>query len=216
MPDATVCYAGSAGREFQSENGERGALPLSQEQRDCMRVFNERLAELLEKEENRVFAMIGSGVQYKYGQTTVRRQDIHRSIAEEKSNDFAESVAEVMRSVDPEGRFFRIADTGKDLEIILTVRDGREFHKGDGAAFLDRELQLDMGKRNCLICGDTDSDVAMVEYAVTTAGADRTWVVFVTDDPALQQEVRSHAPEARFMKSPDALVTALNNLSREQ
>lgn len=214
IPEGTVCYAGSAGREYLSETGDRGELPLSSEQRERLRALNSRLAGLLDRPGNRVFAMIGSGVQYKYGQTTVSRQDIHGSIPEETSRDFAEAVGELVRAVDPGGRYFRVSDTGRDVEIILTVGEGREFHKGEGARFLDRELGLNMSENDCLICGDTHSDIAMVEYVVRIAGPERTRVVFVTEDPELRKEVRLLAPAAHFATTPDALVTALNTVAR--
>ena len=216
MPEGAVCYAGSTGREYQAENGERGALEMSEEEEQHLAELNRRLAELLRREENHVFSVIGSGVQYKYGQTTVSHQDIHGSVAQEKSVDFVETVKEMVRSVDPRGQFFRISDTGKDLEIMLTVNGDRDFHKGDGAAYLDRALGLEMSGHECLVCGDTASDVAMAEYAVRKAGTDRTRVVFVTREQSLRRQVADIAPQSHFVSSPDVLVTALNDLSKEQ
>jgi len=215
MPEGSVCYAGSAGREYRSESGERGSLSMTSDQKRHLKELNERIGELLSKPENRVFATIGSGVQYKFGQTTVSRQDIQGSIPEEKSLEFAHTVSSLMRSVDPSGRHFRISDTGKDIEIILTVNGDREFTKGDGAEFLDDKLGLRISEGTCLVCGDTKSDIAMAEYAVRTAGPDHTWVVFVTEDPDLQKSVREIAPNARFASTPDVLVSALNATAKE-
>ena len=117
----------------------------------------------------------------------------------------------------PRGELFRIEDTGLDLEIVLTVEqdgggDVRDFDKGDGVRFLDEDTPLAMERGACLVCGDTASDVPMLEASLDIAP--HTRAVFVTRDEGLRQQVRDLLTDALFVSEPDTLVAALNALAR--
>jgi hypothetical protein len=78
--------------------------------------------------------------------------------------------------------------------------------------FLDADLGLEMDRGPCLVCGDTGSDVPMLQASLERASA--TKAVFVTGDDALRRQVRGLVPEAVFVREPDSLVAALNGVSR--
>jgi hypothetical protein len=217
MPERTVTLAGSKGRELLTADGRRASKPIAPGQAEALQTLNERLEQLLEHKRNRPFALIGSGLQYKFGQTTVARQDIHGSVAAQESQRFLQSVTELVQELDPSGSTFQIEDTGKDVEIMLTVEGEREFSKGDGVAFLAEELPLDLDGSSCaLVCGDTGSDVPMLEEVIARAGAANTATVFVTTDTELRRRVSTVAGDHWFVDSPDVLVVALNRLASEQ
>jgi hypothetical protein len=190
MPRELFHWAGSKGRELLDRRGRRRRLPIEEEKQRRLEALNRSLEELVGRPEFEVFSLIGSGLQRKFGQTTIARQDIHRSVPEPDSRRFLERVAGLVSRLDPQGAFFRIEDTGTDIEIVLTVgeKDGggparppaplegsgtgeggggppREFDKGDGIVFIARELALDLERGPNLIGGDTASDVAMVRAA---------------------------------------------------
>ncbi len=217
-PDGIFSYAGSKGREYRSVDGREGKLPLDPEEERALRRLNRRLGDLTERKEYRVFALIGSGLQYKYGQTTVARQDITGSVPEERSRRWLETVRDAVREEDPAERFFRIEDTGLDIEIMLTVgEDGsglKDFDKGDGIDFLDRELGLELDRGPTLVCGDTGSDVSMARTAREKGGASRT--IFVDADETLREKVRATGAEALFVSSPDVLVAILNRAAADR
>jgi hypothetical protein len=127
-------------------------------------------------------------------------------------------VSGIVHDIDSEGDSFRIEDTGKDIEIILTIErdDGSEavsdFNKGDGIAFLDSMYQLNLNEGPNLICGDTSSDVAMVKASL--GKTEDTWAIFVTDDETLKDEVRQVCENSFFVSSPDILITILYSLSK--
>ena len=100
MPDHSTNYAGSLGREYCDREGHRGALELSDDQGRAIEELNSRIDALLSRREFATFALIGSGLQHKYGQTTVARQDIHGSIPEELSAAFLEAVRSTVRDID--------------------------------------------------------------------------------------------------------------------
>jgi hypothetical protein len=215
-PGAFTC-TGSKGREYFDRQRRRRQHPIERAQQKKLDLFNRRLDDLLTEPGHKVFALIGSGLQHKFGQTTIARQDIAGSIPAERSERFGEEVRQLVRSVDPGDVFFRVEDTGLDVEVLLTVEDAeggvaRDFDKGDGVRFLNADLQLEMDRGPCLICGDTGSDLPMLQASLDLAP--ETKAVFVTREEELRRRVRGLLPEAVFVREPDALVAALNGVSR--
>lgn len=229
IPPGVFVYAGSKGREYCDERGRRGACPIPGDQLKVIESLNDRLDVLLCRPANRIFSLIGSAVQHKHGQTTVARQDTESSIPERESTRFLNEVTELVREVDPELRHLRIEDTGKDIEITLTVAGGDRpqypddaaddegaatvsaapaFDKGSGVRFLNESLELEVESGSVLVCGDTASDLPMLDQALRWNP--NVTAVFVTEDRELRRAVRRRIAGAFFVSTPDALVTALN------
>ncbi len=209
--ERTFVYAGSKGREYCSENGRRGRYAIEPDRQELLDRFNSRLQQLLDTDENEIFTLIGSALQFKFGQTTVARQDVDNTVAEQKSQRFLDAVRRLVEELDPDERFLRIEDTGKDIEIILTVGEDEhagDFDKGNGIDYLDHELGLELEKGGALICGDTASDVPMARRAVERSAENQ--VLFVGADDELASQVRAVAPGAIFVSSPDVLVCGLD------
>ena len=163
-------------------------------------------------------------LQFKFGQTTIARQDIRRTVPHDESLQMLETVKKIVRELDPERRFFRIEDTGKDIEIMLTVSAGtggdgdrtagesgdlKDFDKGNGIAFLNRELSLGMEDGGTLICGDTRSDLPMVETALRKSPDTRA--IFVTEDEELKSALAAAGGETLTVSTPDILVSILDS-----
>jgi hypothetical protein len=213
-PEHVFTYAGSKGREYLDARGERRRFPIERRKQEKLDELNVRLAALVREPGREPFTLIGSGLQLKFGQTTIARQDIGGSIPRATSESFRAEVEQLVSSLDPTGSFFRIEDTGLDVEIVLTVDGGeetRDFDKGDGIRFLNADMRLEMGRGDCLVCGDTASDIPMV--AATMAIAPETHVFFVTRDEGLRARVRATCPHAQFVDEPDVLVTMLNEVA---
>jgi hypothetical protein len=217
-PPGAFIYAGSKGREYIDRNGRRGSYAIGSLQQHKLDELNEALSTLLRKEEYVQYSLIGSGLQFKFGQTTVARQDIYETIPQNESEHFYKLVSGIVHDLDPEGTFFRMEDTGKDIEIILTIeRDDAsqsrsDFNKGDGVRFLNSDLDLKLTEGPNLICGDTSSDVAMVEASMDMT--ENTWAVFVTADESLKEQVRKVCANSYFVSSPDILITLLCSLRK--
>jgi hypothetical protein len=220
MPPGAFIYAGSKGRELLREDGGISRYPVEPDKQHLLDRLNERLQGLLNRAAYEAFGLIGSGLQFKFGQTTVARQDMNGSIPEGDSDGFLRTVRNLVSELDPGGRVFRIEDTGRDIEIILTVESGdregkvKDFDKGDGVSFLSETLGLELERGPNLICGDTRSDLPMVSASLEKTGD--TWAVFVTEDGALQHELRSQCPNALVLPEPDMLVALLNLHAREE
>jgi hypothetical protein len=215
-PPGLFILAGSKGREYLDGKGRVGCLPIEREKQKKLNRLNRRLSQLMQDPEYELFTLIGSGLQFKFGQTTVARQDIYGSIPATESEAFRNVIEELIREIDPQGEYFRTEDTGKDIEIILTVEGEsglKDFDKGDGVLFLDAELDLGLSRGGNLVCGDTPSDIPMVAAALIKSP--ETSTIFVTRDEILKGAVRQVCERAHFVSETDVLVCLLNQLGKE-
>ncbi len=216
MPEGIFIYAGSKGREYFDKKLIRHVFPIEKEKQQMLAKLNERLKLLVRQPEYEIFSLIGSGLQFKFGQTTIARQDISGTIPENDSLKFLNIIKHIVSEIDPEGIFFRIEDTGKDIEIILTIDNNqqnqglKDFDKGDGIVFLDMDLGLNMSDGITLVCGDTLSDFPMIEVAINRSGATRA--IFVTEDVFLKEKIISLLGEKNvfFVNQSDILISILN------
>ncbi len=216
-PENTMIFAGSKGREYIHPNGDKRTFPIEKNKQKLLDFFNQEIQALLEEPANEKYALIGSGLQYKFGQTTIARQDICATIPEEESLLFLYQIQKIVHSLDPENQNFRIEDTGLDIEVILTIGKGdseglKDFDKGDGIQFLNRDIPLNVAEGPCLICGDTNSDIPMVTKAQALRKDSAT--IFVTMNDELRDKVNASDPNAFFVSSPDILVCLLNALAK--
>ena len=214
-PDKTMIYAASKGREFIDLSTARRTFPIDDQKQQLIERLNRKLVNLVKDPAYEKFSLIGSGLQFKFGQTTIARQDINGSIEAPKSEEFFRLIENIVTDLDPTNDNFRIEDTGLDIEIILTISDKKaglkDFDKGDGVNYLDKELNLDMNKGPHLICGDTESDVPMVEATMNRTSD--TWSIFVTKNQELTDRLKTVCPNVLIVPEPDILITILNQLS---
>jgi len=216
IPEKKFILAASKGREFIDLAGARRAFPIKPEKQDMLDRLNRKLKALVEQQDYQKFALIGSGLQLKFGQTTIARQDNRGSIPRKQSLAFKETITRMVQELDLQGRFFRIEDTGLDLEVILTIESAgeklKDFDKADSVNYLADELGLELGRGPHLVCGDTASDTPMIE-AVGARTRD-TFAVFVTTEQELRARVEGVCANALTVPSPDVLVTILNALAQ--
>ena len=120
------------------------------------------------------------------------------------------NVTDIVGEFDPDGSVFRILDTGKDIEIILTV-DGengtKDFDKGDGLKFIDSRIDLHLDRGPHLVCGDTESDIPMLKAVLEYTND--VYAIFVTRDTALAKKVVTLCANTLIVPSPDILLTIL-------
>jgi len=215
IPEKTIIFAASKGREFIDLSGTRRSFSIEDQKQALISRLNHQLSKLVQAPTYEIFSLIGSGLQFKFGQTTIARQDISGSIGATESDAFLALIKNIVKKIDPAEDNLRIEDTGLDIEIILTVSGQnaglKDFDKADAIDYLDKELNLDMEKGPHLICGDTGSDVPMLEAAM--ARTNDSWSVFVTKDPELANRVKAVCPDAVTVPEPDILITILNQLS---
>ena len=215
LPEKTIIYAASKGREFIDLSGKRRSFPINDDKQALINRLNQELSNLVQEPAYEIFSLIGSGLQFKFGQTTIARQNISGSIEMAQSDAFLEKIKDIVKRLDPAGNNFKIEDTGLDIEIILTISDQKEglkdFDKADAIQYLDEELNLHMGNGPNLICGDTKSDIPMLEAAINKTK--NTWSIFVTKNKELSDSVTAVCPDAVIVPEPDMLITTLNQVA---
>ena len=217
IPTGVVINAGSKGREYRDLDFKRCTLAIDQTQQDKLDDLNARLMEILKQPQYEKFGLIGSAFQQKFGQTTMARQDVTNSVPPDESTQFLKVLEALVAELDPDAQFFRIEDTGLDVEIILTVPSDdsanslTDFSKGNGVAFLNDRLGLDLATGPNLVCGDTGSDVPMLEECLRHSTD--TWSIFVTTKDDLRERVSALTERSMFVDEPDTLVAILNSLA---
>ncbi|MCG8342559.1 MAG: trehalose 6-phosphate synthase [Chlorobiales bacterium] len=209
-PENVFIYAGSKGREFLDLDLTEHRAYIDPVKQVRFEELAAKVSELEKNPELEKFFYVGSGFQLKFGQLTIARQDVANTIAEEESINLLHNVTNIVREIDPDGSVFRILDTGKDIEIILTI-DGqngtKDFDKGDGLKFIDSRINLRLDKGHHLVCGDTASDIPMLEAVLEYT--DDVYAIFVTKDAELAGKVAQLCPNTLIVPSPDILLTIL-------
>eukprot|EP01064_Diplonema_japonicum_P014947 TRINITY_DN2270_c0_g1_i1.p1 TRINITY_DN2270_c0_g1~~TRINITY_DN2270_c0_g1_i1.p1 ORF type:complete len:1579 (+),score=239.42 TRINITY_DN2270_c0_g1_i1:2-4738(+) len=210
-------YSGSKGREYIDNNGDRQSFAITEEETQKMSRLNARLSELCKQPDYVKFTMIGSGLQLKFAQTTVARQDISGTIRRKDSEAFLEKIRGICEEISPHG--FEVQDTNLDVEIMplhtksTADEESRGFDKGDGLTWLNEQLNLELETGPNLITGDTSGDVPMVREGMK-ACPEGTHVVFVTQDKKLMNEVSDLCPRSLFLPSPDVLCHVLSEAAK--
>jgi len=159
-------YSGSKGREYFDSDAQRvmETESLPSKQRELMDELHRRILALCGQPGNAKFLGIGSGLQRKFGEVTMARNDPAMTVPEPESRRFMAAVRKVKDELDPDGLELDLHDTGTDMELFPRTVGGRaSFDKGSGVKSLDEKLQLKVGKGPNVVCGDTASDVAMVK-----------------------------------------------------
>jgi hydroxymethylpyrimidine pyrophosphatase-like HAD family hydrolase len=214
-PPGSFVYAAAKGRTLYDLDNKMHAFPIDDDKQKLQDKLSDHLKKLLTQPEYEKYSLIGSGYQYKFGQLTLARQDIAGSVDENESKEFLKLIEKIVAEFDPKGENLRIEDTGLDIEIILTIsRAGgiADFDKGDGVRFLDKELGLDIDNGPHLVCGDTGSDVPMLQ--ATFDLCPDTYGIFVTEKEELKEKVKNTGANVYFVSKPDALVAILNQISK--
>ncbi|THB63588.1 MAG: hypothetical protein D6B26_05900 [Spirochaetaceae bacterium] len=211
LPSGYAVLAGSKGREWISMDGEYGSLPLEPGQQAVLQSLNASIQRLLVSEQWSVLTYIGSGVQFKHGQTAIARQDVHHSIPKELSQEFACQVQKIVKQCDPEGRYLYIEDTGFDLEIGLRFEEqNRAFSKGDGLEILLQRGLLILREGPHIVCGDTQADFPMFDFV--NRRSPHVLTVLVSQDQDLCESARQQYPHVLCLSSPDSLIMLLNSI----
>lgn len=175
-PRGLITYTGSKGREYFSDATQQllEAEELPKEQRELVEELHRRLLQLCQQPGNTKFLGIGSGLQRKFGEVTIARNDPAGTVPEPESRRFMAAVRRVKEELDPDGTCLDLHDTGTDMEIFPRVMGGRaSFDKGDGVMRLDQKLNLHVSEGPNIVCGDTTSDVPMVIAALRLMCGDK-------------------------------------------
>jgi hypothetical protein len=212
MPPHVFACAASLGRQYRDADGTQGELPLSTEKASLLEAINARLAMLLADSTWRVFAYVGSGLQFCRGETRVARQDALDSVDAEASLALLEHIHDVVDAVDPERIHFQVEDSGVDLTVVPTAQGeavtGR-FSPGDGLRAVDAALHLELGQGPVTLCGGGPSGLALLSALAELSGELRC--LFVTDREDQAQRAKALCPQTVILPHPDMLAAVLSS-----
>lgn len=204
VPRQDFTLAGSLGRQLLDTQGRESAWPMPLRQASLLEAINARLAMLLADPDWRAFAYVGSGLQFRRGETVVARQDSRESVDEDASLALLEHVHDIVDAVDPEREYFRVKDDGRDVAVSPTAReagDGQEFTPAEGLRALADALGLDLGQGPHLACCGGTPGLELLE--ALAAHTDDLRCLFVTDREELGAKARELCPRTTVVAHPD-------------
>ncbi|GMT35941.1 hypothetical protein PFISCL1PPCAC_27238, partial [Pristionchus fissidentatus] len=230
MPEGSCAYGASGGREWYLNPAlQFKDDTVSEQDLALLNEAFEKVEDLLEKPEFRNFTWIGSGLQKHFGHITVAKQDNNNSIPHRKSVMLYESLARIVHEVDPKGQTLTLREGELDLKIFTKVSSthshlltegasqaklsGRIFNKGHGIRLIERKMGLKLTDGKILVCGDSETDIPMLEECLLVAPAN-VFTIWVTDDESLQAKVahtcsRFGNTNVEFVSSPKVLLGAM-------
>lgn len=208
MPSDTTVFAASKGREVVLRDGSRRSAYLSPQRQGALDDLASAISELYESDEFAPFRYVGSGLQTKFGECSVAYQDWQSNCPDSLSQAFRAAIDARIRRIDPTLSRFHVEDGGREFEVSTLDADATSFDKGAGLLFVLEQAGIRLDDRSVLVCGDTASDLPMVERVAESAA--RLETIFVTTDDSLKQRVRALDPEAQFVDRYESLVMGMH------
>ncbi|GMR36829.1 hypothetical protein PMAYCL1PPCAC_07024 [Pristionchus mayeri] len=214
IPEGYYYYGASGGREWYVSPSIkfRDGFIQNTEQKLLDELFN-RLSLLVEEEEFHVFSWIGSGLQKHYGHVTIAHQDVHGSISTEKGTKLKKKVEEITKEIDESGELMAVVHSDRETKVLLKTEAGQLFDKGNGLRMLCTNLNIDLKEGNILVCGDSSTDLPMLEECLQR-NSSGVFTIWVTQDRKLQEKVRALCGDFSnsnfvFVNSPEVLLGAM-------
>ncbi|VDK73869.1 unnamed protein product, partial [Cylicostephanus goldi] len=163
-----VLFSGSWGREWWLR-GKRVVHEdgISEAGFDAIGRLSDEMTDLLERSDFAQFALVGSGVQRKVDRLTLGVQTVFGHIPLELVVKYIDAVKERIHRVDPNNTNL-VLENSSPLEIeVCAHNSGSVWNKGDGVASLIESLHDTLKKGKVLVCGDTTSDLPMLQHAIS-------------------------------------------------
>ncbi|CAD6189435.1 unnamed protein product [Caenorhabditis auriculariae] len=200
IPEGYYAYGASAGREWYFNPAMQFKDDsVSENDLQILNVVFDKVEDLLENPEFRNFTWIGSGLQKHYGHLTIAKQDVNGSVPKKKGILLFEKITRIVNEVDPTGAVLSIRESDYDIKIYTKAKlSGRIFNKGHGVRLAERKMNVNLHDGNVLVCGDSESDLPMLEECLSVAPSN-VHTIWVTKDEALREKVTQIC--ARFSNS---------------
>jgi len=215
LPEGFYYYGASAGREWfiDPANKFKDGTIADSDLNLLDQVFF-KISELLERKEFKNFTWVGSGLQKHFGHVTIGHQDIYKSVAAPLGEQLYSEIVQIVNELDPSERTLSMKRTETDIKIFIKAPEsGKIFNKGHGIGLLVERMHCDLTDGNILVCGDSETDLPMLEVCLQ-ANPLHVYTIWVTRDEALQRRVRelcaSHGnAKTAFVSSPEVLLGAM-------
>uniref|UniRef100_A0A0N5C3U1 alpha,alpha-trehalose-phosphate synthase (UDP-forming) n=1 Tax=Strongyloides papillosus TaxID=174720 RepID=A0A0N5C3U1_STREA len=159
----------------------------------------------------RRFTWIGSGLQKHYGHITLAHQDVYNTVENELVLLLDKEIKNIVKKHDASGEHIMIKLTDTDIKIFLkTSPTGKIFTKGDGITLFAKKMGFDLSKGRILVCGDSESDIPMLETCLKFNN-EHVYTVWVSKNNELRKKVsevcnRYNNNNYAFVSCPEVLL----------
>ncbi|CAJ0954232.1 unnamed protein product, partial [Mesorhabditis belari] len=214
--DGPLLFSGSWGREWWLDNHrvvqDEG---ISEEGIDALERMKDEMGILLKTGEYSQFALVGSGVQRKVDRLTLGVQTVCGHVPAALSERYQEEVRERMHRVDPYNQIL-VFDPSTELEVeVVAHSSGSVWNKANGVSRV-AEIKGDSLRApgRVLVCGDTMSDVPMVQQA-KHENPGGVMALFVRPSEKIRESVLAVVGDPTrvcFISSPDVFHAAAARL----
>uniref|UniRef100_A0AC35TYY1 T6PP_N domain-containing protein n=1 Tax=Rhabditophanes sp. KR3021 TaxID=114890 RepID=A0AC35TYY1_9BILA len=212
IPEGYYYYGASVGRDWYLEPGNKFRdNSISHNELHLLDLIFDDITTLLSKKEWRHFTWIGSGLQKHYGHITLAHQDVFHSVDDSQVHLLDIQIKAIVQRLDPDHEHIVIKLTETDIKIFLKeTKSNAVFTKGDGIQLFAKTMGFDYSKGRILVCGDSESDIPMLETCLK-ANKKNVYTVWVTKDVKLREKVanlcRSNDnAQFAFVSSPEVLL----------
>ncbi|WP_300156173.1 hypothetical protein [Solidesulfovibrio sp.] len=211
LPRRACALAGSGGRQILDAEGRESAWPMPLAKASLLESINARLAMLLADPEWRAFAFMGSGLQFRRGETVVARQDDRETVGEDLSRSLLEHIHDIVDAVDPEREHFRVEDDGRDVVVTPTTNAadaGGNFSAGDGLRALEQALGTNLAQGPHLLCCAGADGIELLEALLERT--EDVACLFVGDREDLGRKARELCPRTALAGHPDTAAAVFS------
>ncbi|KJH52019.1 hypothetical protein DICVIV_01830 [Dictyocaulus viviparus] len=189
IPPGYYYYGASAGREwFVDPTNKFKDTSIPEQHLHLLDEVFQKISQLLERQEFRVFTWVGSGLQKHYGHLTIAHQDIYGSVKKDLSEELFDEINRIVMMIDPENNVLDVKSSNLDIKIYLKGKGAdQHFNKGHGIRLLCEKMKCDLKEGNILVCGDSTTDLPMLEECLAR-NPSGVYTIWVTTDSLLQKK----------------------------
>uniref|UniRef100_A0A914C1T9 alpha,alpha-trehalose-phosphate synthase (UDP-forming) n=1 Tax=Acrobeloides nanus TaxID=290746 RepID=A0A914C1T9_9BILA len=212
IPEGYYYYGASAGREWFIDPATKFKdTSIPENHLELLDRIFMAISELLDDPKFRHFNWLGSGLQKHYGHITVAHQDAFHSVPESSAKAIDQKIREIVSQVDPHENVLSIKESETDIKIFLKSKlSGDIFDKGNGIRLLVRHMKCDLKNGTILVCGDSETDLPMLEECLK-GNPQGVFTVWVTTNEELRIRVKEVCEQHNnknfvFVSCPEVLL----------
>uniref|UniRef100_A0A1I8B9V0 alpha,alpha-trehalose-phosphate synthase (UDP-forming) n=1 Tax=Meloidogyne hapla TaxID=6305 RepID=A0A1I8B9V0_MELHA len=192
IPEGYYYIGASVGREWYVDPANKFKdQSIPEHDLEKLDLVFDSIADLLEDPEFKIFNWIGSGLQKHFGHVTIAHQDSSSTIPIELKTKIDQRIHAIVEDIDPNKQLFEIIIDDRDIKIFVKTEFGGIFDKGNGIELLINHLKCDLADGTILVCGDSITDIPMLEYCLIK-NPKNVYTVWVVNEQNVQLRNQVH------------------------
>ncbi len=98
-------------------------------------------------------------------------------------------MREIVHELDEKEEHLEVKESPLDIKVFIKGKQfGEIWDKGHGVALLARTMNINLSEGNILVCGDSDSDLPMLDFCLRH-NPQGVYTIWVTRDNRLREKV---------------------------